>query len=419
MNLIHEDPEWKVPSSIQPVTQDRTYFLRPRKKDTILTEVADIDDDDSDYDMSPEPDEDNLVITISQLKKKVQKQQQPSLQTTLPNAVLPDIPFTVTNFDDLFRLATIMKNENRMFKDCQKLTDLYPVLEELNAMIGLKTTKDALCNMILFELQNMQSYYRHMVITGDPGVGKTSIANIIAKIMNRIGRANSDEITHGNPLNMISDYDGQTKSEVNRVVQEALSKSGILLIDEAASLNDVRNKDYYGKKCLDMLMQLMDKYRENLIVILAGYRYDMEVNILQSNVGFRRRIQWFFNMDAYNSDELHQIFEQKLRDSKFEKQENSTFDQKWMAAHHSDFPYFGGSIENFVHKIRTAHTRKTFGQMNKSLLTDETIGEGFELYLKYTIEPMKLEKQKVDLENANQSIVLPPFLMGMSYGRRN
>ena len=57
--------------------------------------------------------------------------------------------------------------------------------------------------------------------------------------------------------------------------------------------------------------------------------------------------------------------------------------------------------------------------MNKSLLTDETIGEGFELYLKYTIEPMKLEKQKVDLENANQSIVLPPFLMGMSYGRRN
>lgn len=264
-----------------------------------------------------------------------------------------------------------------------------------------------------------------MVITGAPGVGKTTIATLVAKLLNRLGRTPSDEITHGNPLNLISDFEGQTKSEVNRVVQEALSKSGVLLIDEAPALYDRKNRDSYGKKCLDMLMQLMDKHRDQLIVIFAGYRRDMEANILQSNEGFRRRIQWFFHLDDYGPNELHQIFLQKMKDTQFTLQQPTRFTPAWFHDHYADFPYFGGSVENWVHKIRTVHTRKTFGLGVKALLLDETVEEGFRMYTQFTLEPWKVETERRKAHYAvwrglsrwplPAAAVPPPFVTGEGY----
>ena len=392
------DPEW-VPLKM-PVLLDTRYHLRPRSGKSLAEPVYMDEDDEIKVAGSPTsstsmgPEDNDLVITISKLRRK----QKPMVPIVVHehNEDLPCIPFPVKTFDDLYRLANHIQTDKVMFKDCQRLTPLMPALEELNAMIGLRSTKDALCNMILFELQNMPSYWRHIVITGAPGVGKTSIATIIAKILNRLGRTASDEITRGNPLNMIAQYEGQTPSEVNRVVQEALGKSGVLLIDEAPALNDKHNKDSYGKKCLDMLMQLMDQYRDRLIVIFAGYRRDMEVNILRSNDGFRRRIQWFFDMTDYTPEELHQIFLQKIKDTKFSLAPNTRFQVEWFREHYKDFPFFGGSVENFVHKVRIVHTRKTFGFPEKSVLPDDTIEEGFRMYLDFTIDPMKEEQRRTE-----------------------
>lgn len=325
-----------------------------------------------------------LLITISQLKKNRKVTRIP-IAVHEHNTSLPSIPFPIRTFDDLFRLATHLEQSSDMYKDCQRLKPLYPVLRELNEMVGLATTKNALCNMILFELQNMPCYWRHMVITGDPGMGKTTVATIIAKLLNLLGQTPSDEITRGNPLNMISDYEGQTKSEVNRVVQEALSKSGVLLIDEAPALYDKKNRDSYGKKCLDMLMQLMDVHREQLIVIFAGYKHDMETNILQSNDGFRRRIQWYFHMDNYSAEELYKIFLQKIKETSFELSKNTKFNASWFQDNYASFPYFGGSVENMVQKIRIVNTRKTFGFDSDKTISDETIQEGFGMYIQFTM----------------------------------
>jgi Cdc6-like AAA superfamily ATPase len=372
-----DDPDW-VPTLSSSAPTTSSYSLRPRKP-----KVEQVESD------SETMDDNDLVITISQMKRTTNPKNEIVPSVVIRNEDLPSIPFTINSFDDLYRLASAMESTSIMYKDCQRMKTLYPVLQELNAMVGLRSTKDALCNFILFELQNMPSYWRHMVITGAPGVGKTSIANIIAKLLNKLGRTPSDEIVRGNPLNMISDYEGQTKSRVNKVVQEALSKSGVLLIDEAPSLNDKQNRDSYGKKCLDMLMQLMDSHRERLIVIFAGYKEEMETNILQSNPGFRRRIQWFFHMQDYSDAELYEIFLQKIGETQFKIQTNTKFNKSWFIENYKKFPYFGGSVENFVHKIRTVHTRKIFGFGEKNMLSDETMEEAFHMYIQFTVEPMK------------------------------
>lgn len=415
LTAAEADPEWlpqQRQSTLAVPEGPSHYALRPRPAHKKFTEVED-EDDMEDIQVSGTTPNSDLVITISQLKRCRDKAtlQQPIVAHPR-NEDLPCIPFPIANFDDLYRLAQQIQATSVMYKDCQRLTALLPVLNELHAMVGLRGTKDALCHFILFELQNTPCYWRHMVITGAPGVGKTSIAVIIAKILNRLGRTPSDEITRGNPLNLISDFEGQTKSEVNRVVQEALSKSGVLLIDEAPALYDRKNRDSYGKKCLDMLMQLMDTHREELIVIFAGYKHDMDVNILQSNEGFRRRIQWFFHLDDYTPEELYQIFVQKVTDTQFTLQTPTRFGVSWFQEHYTEFPYLGGSVENWVHKIRTVHTRKSFGFGTKTQLPDETIEEGFRLYLQFTIEPLRAEKQKQQQREQFQRFTTPFGFMG-------
>jgi len=368
-----------------------TYYLRPRNanpNDRTETET----DEEDDHENDPDYVEGNndLVITISQKTKKQRNKTNPCL---INNQELPCIPFTVTNFEDLFRLATLCVETNSTFKDCQLLPTLYPVLQELNAMIGLTKAKDAICHMILFELQKPPEiiYYRNMVITGKPGAGKTEISKLIAKLFNRLmSRTDGcDEITVGKPLNMIAKFEGQTKNCVDNVVRRALSKSGVLVIDEAHTLNNPRHNhdDAYGQQALDQLMSSMDQYIGELIVIFLGYPGEIETNILQSNAGFRRRIQWFLHLEDYNAHEICQIFIQKMAQHNFQLQPDTRFTENWFTDHLDCFPSFGGSIETFVVKICHIQTMRTFGQHVSTVVSDDVIEQGFQLYSEYILQP--------------------------------
>ena len=385
------------------------YHLRPRLKKVNYQEVAETElmsdtDQSSDYTSDSEVVGSDIILTISQIKKvkssssilNNNNNNKTDHNEVISNDQLPRIPFELQNFDDLYRLACLCVEEKKMFKDCQRLPQLFDVLKEIHQLIGLTSVKQGLFRMILFELQNLSSYWRHIIITGQPGLGKTTLANIIAKLMNRLGKVDSDEITIGNPLNMKSGWDGQTPGYVDSLVQEALQKSKVLLIDEAPSLNDNRRHsmpDKYGQECINMLMQLMDKYSNDLIVILAGYKEEMERNILQANKGFRRRIQWFFNIDPYTPEELYFIFLQKLSQNNLQISSESLFDQSFFQDQYNFFPFYGGSIDNFVEKIKNEQSTRTFGQTNKTVLNDTTIQRGFQLYLTYVIEPMAQKQQ--------------------------
>jgi hypothetical protein len=139
----------------------------------------------------------------------------------------------------------------------------------------------------------------------------------------------------------------------------------------------------------------MDKHRSELVVILAGYKSDMERNILQANDGFRRRIQWFFHLDDYSPEELYHIFKQKLVGFQFE---NTLINEHWFRTNYKKFPFMGGSVENFVQKIRHVQTSLMFGQSQKSLITNQTLQQGFKMYLEFVYDPMQSERAKVEAE---------------------
>jgi Cdc6-like AAA superfamily ATPase len=349
----------------------------------------------------------DICITISEVNK-VKRVKKPFVRV-IHNDDLEPIPFKIESFKDFYKLAKLCVEDQILFKDCQLLPDIWPILQDLNNMIGLKSVKDGITKMIIYELQSdifktNEKYYRHIVLTGAPGTGKTTIANIIARLLNKLGKTNSDKITIGNRRNMISDFQGQTKTCVDTIVKEALSESGILFIDEAPNLNDGRNKDNpdtYSKSCLDTLMECMDEYKDKLIVILSGYKDEMDTNVLTNNKGMKRRIQYYFNIEPYEADELYLIFNKQLLATNYElPKNNNVITIDWFKKHIKFFPYSGGSVRNFVEKIRTIHVNETFGQTNKTILLLSTLSKGFEHYKNTNLDKNFL---------VNNKSKLPPF----------
>jgi hypothetical protein len=377
---MSSDDEEYVPS----LPVESKYSLRKRK-------VVSKNNNDGESD-----DEDICLITISKKQKKSTSFPESKISRKL-NVDLPVVPFQISSFDDLYRLAaSCSPPENKMYKDCQRLPAIWPILQEIKALIGLNSVKNALCDLVVYEMAaennpetKREAYWRNMVITGEPGTGKTTIAKIIARLLNKIGKTDSDEIVLGNQRNMISDFVGQTKSCVDAVVKQALEGSGILFIDEAPSLNDNRKNaqpDSYSRSCLDTLLELMDEHKEKLIVIFAGYEEEMQRNILGENKGLRRRIQWYFNIEKYTPPEMFEIFQKLVKDGGFEIPKNCVITARWFAKHDDFFPFFGGSIRNFMEKISTIQIRKRFGQTEKLVLDNETIMEGFKLYRTFCLD---------------------------------
>jgi adenylate kinase family enzyme len=362
-----------------------------------------------------------LRITVAKVSDGVPSRRaalhQP-LSAHLPNAQLAAVPFPIADFAALYRLSVHMQTEKVIYKDCQKLWCLHPLLEEIQGWIGLTEVKNALCTFMLYELQlhseqlrsavtpgtplgtdpsssthpsvhptaHQTAYYKHMAITGPPGVGKSMIAHTIARILRLLRDAESDEIMYGSRRNMIADYVGQTKTLVTQVVEEALSKSGVLFIDEAPNLMDTTNTDSYGKEVIDTLMEFMDEKRSELVVILAGYRPEMERHIFGTNKGLQRRIQWWFHVEKYTPAELHAIFLKHMSETAYSVPEyGCMMDEAWFSLHQQLFPYYAGSVRNLVEKVLYVQRKDTFGQDNQTRITNETLQSAAQLYVDFCL----------------------------------
>ncbi len=186
------------------------------------------------------------------------------------------------------------------------------LLEELNSLVGLEDVKREIRSLInLIKVRKMREEFKlpqiemsyHMVFTGNPGTGKTTVARIVGNIYKELGILSKGTVTETDRSGLVAGYVGQTALKVKEVVEKSLG--GVLFIDEAYALVSSTSNDF-GGEALDTLVKLMEDHRNDLVVIVAGYTEEMK-KFLKSNTGLVSRFNRFITFPDYSDDELCEI----------------------------------------------------------------------------------------------------------------
>lgn len=203
------------------------------------------------------------------------------------------------------------------------------LVDELNGLIGLSSVKEeirSLINLIkirkLRDQMNMPSVEMsyHMVFTGSPGTGKTTVARLVAKIYKELGILTEGNLVETDRSGLVAGYVGQTAIKVHEIVEQAIG--GILFIDEAYSLANPDVPNDFGTEAVDTLVKLMEDHRDNLVVIVAGYTEEMK-KFLKSNTGLISRFNKFINFPDYSKEELVEIMCSMISDAGLEIDEEA------------------------------------------------------------------------------------------------
>lgn len=194
-------------------------------------------------------------------------------------------------------------------------TDIDELLIELNSLVGLERVKNdvqSLVNIIRISkikeergIPEVPMSY-HLVFSGNPGTGKTTVARLLARIYNSLDLLSKGHLVEVDRSGLVGGYVGQTALKVQEVVQKALG--GVLFIDEAYSLTSNKDSNDYGREAVETLLKAMEDNRDDLIIIVAGYTELME-KFLDSNPGLRSRFNKYILFEDYNAQELQLIFE--------------------------------------------------------------------------------------------------------------
>ena len=186
-------------------------------------------------------------------------------------------------------------------------------MEELNELIGLKTVKHDVEELVgLAKVRKMREekgmkavpMSLHLVFSGNPGTGKTTVARILGKLYKEIGILSTGQMIETDRSGLVAGYVGQTAIKTQKKIQEAMG--GVLFIDEAYTLN--QKDENFGQEAIDTILKAMEDHRDEFVVIVAGYTQLMK-EFIESNPGLKSRFNKFFEFPDYTVDELQQIFE--------------------------------------------------------------------------------------------------------------
>ena len=201
------------------------------------------------------------------------------------------------------------------------------ILKDLDRYIGMDEVKSAVREMA-YSVQNamhraerglgeQEKMSMHIILTGNPGTGKTTIARKLGEILASVGYLDSGHVVEVDRAKMVSPYQGETPKVVDRLCDKAMG--GILFVDEAytlAPLSAAGDRDNQGAQALEKLMKRMEDDRGKFIVIAAGYRMEME-NLFRVNPGFRSRFNYFLDIKDYTPEQLFQIMLVFAKDKKY------------------------------------------------------------------------------------------------------
>ena len=220
------------------------------------------------------------------------------------------------------------------------------LLAELDGLIGLDGVKGQLRELVQFCLLQqerqghgleVQKAGLHMVFTGNPGTGKTSVARLIGRIMKDLGWLSQGHFTEVSRADLVGGYLGQTAIKTKEVLEEALG--GVLFLDEAYMLTPggdqgADDEDIFGQEALDTILAFMENHRDNLLVIAAGYHEEM-LRFVNANPGLRSRFTRFIDFPDYDVPELGRIFRRFAEEQQYsltlscQKRVEQLMEQSW------------------------------------------------------------------------------------------
>jgi probable Rubsico expression protein CbbX len=251
------------------------------------------------------------------------------------------------------------------FKD----SNVQEVLDDLDReLVGLQSVKTRIREIAAFLLVDRlrrevgltaDRPVLHMSFTGRPGTGKTTVAMRMAQILHRLGYIRRDHVVVATRDDLVGQYIGHTAPKTKEVLKKAMG--GVLLIDEAYYLYRRENERDYGQETIEILLQVMENQREDLVVILAGYKERMD-DFFRSNPGMRSRVAHHLDFPDFTLDELMQIAEIMLRQQQYHFDDSARDAFRAYITRRMALPDFANarSIRNAIDRIKLRQANRLY-----------------------------------------------------------
>ena len=245
----------------------------------------------------------------------------------------------------------------------EKIEDLVKELESYIGLTGVKQEVKNLINMVkIHKLRTenglpTEELSLHMVFSGNPGTGKTTVARIMARIYHSLGILSKGTLVEVDRSGLVAGYVGQTALKTKKVVEKAMG--GVLFIDEAYALNGGSENDF-GQEAIDTVLKAMEDHREDLVVIVAGYTELME-EFIHSNPGLESRFNRFLLFEDYSLDEMMGIFRMRCDKGKYTLDEGAEEAVRQFIAEENTHPETFGNARG----VRNLYERILVQQANR------------------------------------------------------
>ncbi len=253
------------------------------------------------------------------------------------------------------------------------------VLDELDReLVGLKPVKQRIreiAALLIVERARKtlglshEAPTLHMSFTGNPGTGKTTVAMRMANILHRLGYVRKGHLVSVTRDDLVGQYIGHTAPKTREVLKRAMG--GVLFIDEAYYLYRPENERDYGQEAIEILLQVMENNREDLVVILAGYEDRMD-RFFQSNPGFRSRIAHHIDFPDYDNGELLSIAETMLANQNYHMDAEARLTMADYIERRRQQPLFANarSIRNALDRARLRQANRLFSSARGPVTAD-------------------------------------------------